>query len=109
MNGIKGEKATFLWTHEMLVDLIGLKKQFKQSTARTYPDYKSHKPFVLTIDFSAEAIGVLLEQKQEGQMRLIAVSGRKTTPGEAHYASWKGEYAALVYWIRKFEHIYTII
>ena len=105
MNGIKGEKATFMWTPEMTVNLVELKKRFEQSTARTYPDYKSQKPFILTIDFSAEAIGVLLEQEQEGQMKLIAAAGRKTTPGEAHYASWKGEYAALVYGIRKFEHI----
>ena len=105
MNGIKGEKAIFRWTDKMTEDLTELKNRFKQSTVRTYPDYKSHKPFVLTIDFSSEAVGVLLEQEQGGSMKLIAAAGRKTTPGETHYASWKGEYAALVYGIRKFEHM----
>ena len=46
-----------------------------------------------------------LSQIQTGQEKLIAAAGRKNTTGEQNYASWKGEYMALVYGIRKFEHI----
>ena len=48
---------------------------------------------------------VTLSQKQGDKEQLIAAAGRRTTPGERNYASWKGEYAALVYGIRKYEHI----
>lgn len=105
MNSMKSEKATFTWTSQMSQQLAELKEAFRKSQVRTFPDYKSGKPFILTIDFSCEAIGVTLSQEQNGEIKLIAAAGRKTTEGEKNYSSWKGEYAALVYGIRKFEHI----
>ena len=95
----------FKWTEELEKDFIQLKKDFKNNNTRSFPIYKSKEPFVLTIDFSVLAIGVMLSQKQDDKEQLIAAAGRRTTPGERNYASWKGEYAALVYGIRKYEHI----
>ena len=78
-------------------DFQALKKQFQITHGRTVPDYKAAEPFILTIDFSGKAVGVTLSQIQNGQEKLIAAAGRKNTPGEQNYASWKGEYMALVY------------
>ena len=97
--------AEFKWTEELEKDFIQLKKDFKSNNTISFPIYKSKEPFMLTIDFSVLAIGVTLSQKQDDKEQLIAAAGRRTTPGERNYASWKGEYAALVYGIRKYEHI----
>ena len=105
MNSIRGEKTEFKWTTDREKDFQALKKQFQITNGRTFPDYKSAEPFILTIDFSGKAVGVTLSQIQTGQEKLIAAAGRKNTTGEQNYASWKGEYMALVYGIRKFEHI----
>ena len=41
----------------------------------------------------------------DGQKRFIAAIGRKTTAGEKKYAPTKGELAAIIYALRKWEHI----
>jgi len=105
MNAVRGQNSEFTWTPEMEEDFQKLKAQFKNTNGRTFPDYKSTEPFILTIDFSGKAVGVTLSQVQNQQEKLIAAAGRKNTSGEQNYASWKGEYMALVYGIRKFEHI----
>ena len=62
-------------------------------------------PFVLTMDFSCEAIAAIVSQKQNGEEKFIAVAGRKTTKYEANYASVKGELAAIIFAVKKFEHL----
>ena len=42
----------------------------------------------------------------DGQKRFIAAIGRKTTAGEKKYAPTKGELAAIIYALRKREHIF---
>jgi hypothetical protein len=59
----------------------------------------------LTTDFSQEAIAAIVSQEQEGEEKFIAAAGRKTTKYEANYASVKGELAAVIYALRKFEHL----
>ena len=41
----------------------------------------------------------------EGQERMIGTAGRKTTTGEANYPSMKVQLAAIVFGLRKYEHI----
>jgi hypothetical protein len=66
-----------------------LKGDFKKNNTRSFRIYNSEEPFFLTIDFSALAIGVTLSQTQNGREQLIAAAGRRTTPGERYYASWR--------------------
>ena len=92
--------------HQLSWKGIAMVPSYQQKiTSWPSPTTKQELIFVLTIDFSALALGVTLSQKQNGREQLIAAAGRRTTPGEKNYASWKGEYAALVYGIRKYEHI----
>ncbi|MCP3664111.1 MAG: hypothetical protein GY696_16745, partial [Gammaproteobacteria bacterium] len=51
------------------------------------------------------AISAILSQVQDGQERLIAAVGRKTTTAERNYASYKGEMAAVICGCRKFNPI----
>ena len=72
----------FKWTAELEKDFIKLKEDFKKNNTRSFPNYSSDEPFILTIVFSALALGVTLSQKQNRREQLIAAAGRRTTPGE---------------------------
>ena len=95
----------FEWTKEMGVGLEALKEEFRKDRVRAYPRWDIEEPFVVTTDFSAEAIAVVVSQKQEGVEKFIAAAGRKCTKYEQNYPSVKGELAAIVYALRKFEHL----
>ena len=93
------------WTAIMEEKFRVLKGKFKSKPIRSYPRYDLEELFELTTDFSAENLGAILSQIQGGKERMIATAGRKTTKFESNYGSVKGELAAIVYGLRKFEHI----
>ena len=52
---------------ELEKDFIKLKEDFKNNNTRSFPIYNSDKPLILTIDFSALALGVTVTSpEQEG-------------------------------------------
>ena len=104
MNAQKRKKK-LEWTPEMDEQLVEIKEAFKKAPLRAAPDFNSEEKFWLTTDYSGGALSAILSQVQDGQERLIAAAGRKTTTGEKNYPSWKGELSAVVYGIRKFTHI----
>ena len=105
MSSKKKEKVV-TWTEAMNEKFETLKKLFGTKPIRAYPRYgPEDEPFEVWPDFSAAALGFVLQQVQKGQRRLIAAGGRKTTQGESNYAPTKGELAAIVHALRKFEHI----
>ena len=80
------KKKTLNWTEEMERKFKALKGKFKQRPLRAYPRYgEDEAPFEVWPDFSATALGHVLQQRQDGELRLIAAGGRKTTPGERNY------------------------
>ena len=104
MNSQKKEKK-LTWTDEMEANFKALKAEFTKMPVRSYPDYNSEEPFELALDFSKKNVAAILSQKQEGKERFIGAAGRKTTKYEKNYHSCKGELAAIIYGLRKFEHI----
>ena len=93
------------WTDEMSSKLGQLKEKFAAAPIRALPRFDIDEPFQLTTDFSSKAISAILSQVQDGQERLIAAVGRKTTTAEKNYASYKGEMAAEIFGCRKFNPI----
>ena len=93
------------WTAECQRNFELIKQKFQEYPLRSVPDFTSDEPFRITTDWSDQAVGVVLSQVQQGKERMIACGGRKCTPGESRYPSWKGEMAALVYAIRKYHHL----
>ncbi len=67
------------WTEDMSTKLGQLKEKFAAAPIRAPPRFDLDEPFQLTIDFSSKAISAILSQVQDGQERLIAAVGRKTT------------------------------
>ena len=72
---------------------------------RSYPRYDIKEPFEVTTDFSAKAVGAILSQVQNGRERFLGSAARKTTKFEANYGSVKGELAAVMMALRKWEHL----
>ena len=104
MNAQRSSKK-FEWTEQMEKNFKKLKKKFQAMPIRSFPRFDIEDPFQMTTDWSRDNVSAILSQVQDGQERLIAVFGRKTTKGERNYAPWKGELSAMIYGIRKAEHI----
>ena len=105
MNSMRSNKK-FEWTTTMEKKFQKLKEKFQEMPIRSYPQFaEDSSPFELTTDWSKNNLSAILSQKQEGSERLIAVFGRKTTAGESNYPPWKGELSAVIYGMRKAEHI----
>ena len=105
MNAQRREK-TLKWTDTMEEKFKELKEKFKKFPIRAYPRYgEEEAPFEVWPDFSSQAVGHVLQQRQDGKLRLIAAGGRKTTPGETNYAPTKGELSAIMHALRTHEHI----
>jgi len=105
MNSQK-KKKVLEWTPEMGQKFEMLKELFCRKPIRAYPRFgEDEAMFAVNPDWCIDAIGAILEQEQDGQVRFIAAAGRKTTPGECNYPPTKGELSAIIYALRKFEHI----
>ena len=51
-----------------------VKKMFTQAHCRASPDFSvGSKPFILTIDFSKQAVAAILSQEQHGAERFLGV------------------------------------
>ena len=104
MNSMKKE-TKLVWNDVLEEKFKLLKEEFSKMPVRSYPDYSSDEPFQVAVDFSMENVAAVLSQVQDGQERFIAGVGRKTTKYERNYHSCKGELSAIIYALRKFEHI----
>ena len=94
------------WTEDLMKCFIEVKKMFTQAPCRASPDFSvGSKPFILTIDFSKQAVAAILSQEQHGAERFLGVKGRKCRVYESNYHSSKGELLALMYGLQKYEHL----
>ena len=71
---------------------------------QAYPRWDIDEPFVVTTDFSKEAIVVVISQVQEGEEKFLAAAGRKCTKYEQNYHSIKGELFTVIFALRRSEH-----
>ena len=75
------------WTSELTQCFNELIDKFRGDLVRVAPrwDDLQNNPFILTTDFSGQAMGYVLSQCQDGQDRLIAAGGKKCNPAEQAY------------------------
>ena len=104
MNDMK-KGSGLKWDAKVEQKFEQLKKRFESAPLRCYPDYTSEEPFILDTDFSSTALAAVLSQIQEGKESFIGAGARKCNKAEQNYPSHKGELAAAVMGLRKFEHI----
>jgi Reverse transcriptase (RNA-dependent DNA polymerase)/RNase H-like domain found in reverse transcriptase/Integrase core domain/Integrase zinc binding domain len=104
MNDMK-KANKLIWSEEVKQKFEKLKSRFETAPLRVYPDYNSDQPFILDTDFSSTNLAAVLSQVQNGKERFIGAGARKCNNAERNYPSHKGELAAAVMGMRKFEHI----
>ena len=60
--------------------------------------------YVVDTDASGQALGAVLQQEQEGQLRVIAYASRALLPTETAYCTTRLELLGVVYALRQFRH-----
>ena len=104
MNSLKKGKV-LEWDQEIQENFEELKQQFQEGRVQSYPRYDSEEPFILTTDWSKDAIAGILSQNQEGEEKFIGAWGRKCSVHERNYPAHKGELLAVVQACKYFQHL----
>ena len=103
------KKPQLNWTSKMEESFNKLKQAFQQKPILAFPNFESKQPFIFDTDWSKEGMAQTISQEQEGadgtRERLIGCGGRKCTEAESNYSSNKGETAAFVDGLERFEHL----
>ncbi|XP_035664236.1 uncharacterized protein LOC118407810 [Branchiostoma floridae] len=82
-------KQPVQWTEEHQDILNQLTEQLTSPPVMAYPDFE--KPFILHTDASANGLGAVLYQQQEGKLRVIAYGSRTLSPAEKNYHMHSGK------------------
>ena len=85
------QKITWEKDHQQALE--NLIHQITNPPILAYPDFKEE--FFLHTDASAQGLGAILYQKQEGKHRVIAYASRTLKPSEQNYHSTKLEFIAM--------------
>ena len=93
------------WTPDLEQKFVQLKEAFNSAPLRGFPQYSNPEPFILDTDWSHINMACVLSQRQNGREVFLGCAARKCSKAESNYPSHKGELAAVVYGLKKFEHI----
>ena len=109
LEGMKSQKkGPLTWTPSAIERFERLKAIFLTSPVRAYPDFKPGAGrMVLETDFSEDARSAVLlqEARDGGPNKFLGCTASKNSPCERNYSSNKGELAALMLGLRKFENL----
>jgi hypothetical protein len=83
-----------------------LKQKLLTAPILAYPRFYDPAPFILDTDYSqgCNAIGGVLSQVQDGKERVIAYGGKKLSKAQRKYDPFKGELAALLYFVKHWKY-----
>ena len=110
MEGMKSQKSKLIWKDEVIKKFEKLKELFQTGPIRAYPDFSDQSgKFILETDFSTHARSAVLlqEDPKGGPAKFLGCCAAKNSPAAANYSSNKGELAAVILGLRKFEHLLT--
>ena len=92
----------FAWGSQQKNAFDILRKALCSQPILAYP--KRGGRFWLDTDASDYAIGAVLSQEQDGELRVIAYASKTLGPTQKHYCATKKELLAVVYFTRHFRH-----
>ncbi len=104
MNKMKTGKL-LEWNEDTKKKFQELKRAFQTEPVRGYPQYDNPEPFILDTDFSSTNMAAVLSQKQNGREVFLGCVAKKCNKAQSSYAPHKGEMAAVIIGLKKFEHI----
>ena len=102
LHNLGRKEVRFVWTPECQKSFDKLKSLLCSAPILAFPDF--NKPFELHVDASGRALGMVLEQKQEGVNRVIAYAGRALRPAELNYSTTEQECLAVIEGLKYFHH-----
>ena len=83
----------FMWTDRQQSAFEELRRALLEDVCLNHPEFS--QPFVLEIDASRGALGAVLSQEVNGQLRPIAFASRKSNSAESNYPAHRLEFLAL--------------
>ena len=93
------------WTDVSRKNFQELKEALVSAPVLIFPDY--NQPFSIQSDASSLAIGAVLLQKVENQLRPVSFASRKLTSTETRYSTTERELLAIVFAYKQFySHVY---
>ena len=102
------KKGPLTWTPSAIERFERLKSLFLTSPVRAYPDFSENAGrMILETDFSEDARSAVLLQEDPGggPHKFLGCAASKNSPCERNYSSNKGELAAVIMGLRKFESL----
>ena len=102
------KKGPLTWTPTAIQRFEKLKSLFLTSPVRAYPDFSEGAGrMILETDFSEDARSAVLLQEDPGggPHKFLGCAASKNSPCERNYSSNKGELAAVIMGLRKFESL----
>jgi hypothetical protein len=105
LSELTGKDVPFIWTPRQQEAFEALKKRLVEYPILAPPMEEGR--FVVDTDASDYAMGAVLQQEQEGQVRVIAYASRTFQAGERNYCTTRKELAAVVFALKEFSHYLT--
>jgi len=95
LNDLTKKEKKFHWTKQHQQQFDKLKRAVSSAPVLITAD--PHGEFVVTTDASGYALGAVLQQEVEGELRTVAFESRKFNPAETRYATHEREALAVVH------------
>ena len=108
MESMKSQRSKLVWQPEVIAKFERIKELFVTEPIRAYPDFSPNSgKFILETDFSATARSAVLlqEDPKGGPNKFLGCCAAKNDAAAANYSSNKGELAAVILGLKKFEHL----
>ena len=96
----------FLWTEKQQLAFEQLKDCLTNAPVLSSPTDEGK--YWLDTDMSNAALGAVLQQEQNGELKVIAYASRVLSPAEQKYCVTRKELLAVIYGLRQFRHFLLI-
>jgi len=100
LHNLTRKNATFVWNQECETAFQALKERL--ISAPILVPARDEDKYVLDTDASDRALGAVLQQEQDGQLRVIGYASRALTNAEQRYCKTRKELLGVVYGLKKY-------
>ena len=100
LTALLSKNVKFCWTPECESAFVDLKRALAQPPILSMP--RQEGQYILDTDSSFFAMGSVLSQVQDGQVRVIAYASRRLSPRERNYCTTRKELLAVVNYLKYF-------
>jgi len=100
LHALTGKGQRFLWTLDCESAFVELKRRLTESPILALP--RDEGMYILDTDASADSIGAVLSQTQDGHERVICYGSRVCSAAERNYDVTRRELLAIVFYLKAF-------